>query len=136
MTSTTARLSLYQKAEQELYKLDRTVKAKFYDFCHLFRDNPRQPGLRLKQLKGETQIWSARIDDSYRALLTRTGVDVNGTESWLVIAVRHRKDVYEQLSVAVNRITGEIEFVDLSVAGESVLRRAGISLTPAEPDEA
>lgn len=136
MTSMTARLSLYQKAEQELYKLDRTVKAKFYDFCHLFRDNPRHPGLRLKQLKGETQIWSARIDDSYRALLTRTGVDVNGTESWLVIAVRHRKDVYEQLSVAVNRITGEIEFVDLSVAGESVLRRAGISLTPAEPDEA
>lgn len=136
MTSTTARLSLYQKAEQELYKLDRAVKAKFYDFCHLFRDNPRQPGLRLKQLKGETLIWSARIDNSYRALLTRTGVDANGTESWLVIAVRHRKDVYEQLSVAVNRITGEIEFVDLSVAGESALRRAGISLTAAEPDEA
>ena len=135
MTSTTARLSLYQKAEQELYKLDRTVKAKFYDFCHLFRDDPRLPGLRLKPLKGDTRIWSARIDDSYRALLTQTGIDVNGMESWLVIAVRHRKDVYEQLSVAVNRITGEIEFVDLSVAGDSALRRAGISLTPAEPDE-
>src|SRR5213079_3403973 len=59
-----------------------------------------------------------------------------GTESWLVIAVRHRKDVYEELQVAVNRVTGEIEFVDLAVVGDSALRRAGITLTPTEPDEA
>ncbi|MFF0004576.1 UvrD-helicase domain-containing protein [Streptomyces tibetensis] len=130
----TARLSLYQKAEQELYKLDRSVKAKFYDFSHRFRENPHSNGLQLKALKGDSQIFSARIDDSYRALLTRTGTDEQGDESWLVIAVRHRRDVYEQLSVAINRVSGEIEFVDLSVVGESALRRAGIRLTPAEPD--
>ncbi|MGW2933542.1 UvrD-helicase domain-containing protein [Streptomyces sp. NPDC001156] len=130
----TARLSLYQKAEQELYKLDRSVKAKFYDFSHRFRENPHGNGLQLKALKGDSQIFSARIDDSYRALLTRTGSDAHGNESWLVIAVRHRRDVYEQLSVAINRVSGEIEFVDLSVVGENALRRAGIRLVPAEPD--
>ncbi|AEW93751.1 MULTISPECIES: UvrD-helicase domain-containing protein [Streptomycetaceae] len=132
----TARLSLYRKAEQELYKLNGSVKAEFYNFCHVFRNNPKQPGLRLKKLKGDSRIWSARVNDSYRALLARAGVDPDGTESWLVIAVRHRKDVYEELQVAVNRITGEIEFVDLAVVGDSALRRAGITLTPAEPDEA
>ncbi|MFI5542689.1 UvrD-helicase domain-containing protein [Streptomyces sp. NPDC051815] len=130
----TARLSLYRKAEQELYKLDRSVKAQFYDFSHIFRDNPKR--LRLKKLKGDSRIWSARVNDSYRALLTPTGVDPDGTESWLVIAVRHRRDVYEELQVAVNRVTGEIEFVDLAVVGDSALRRAGITLTPAEPDAA
>ncbi|MGW4814095.1 UvrD-helicase domain-containing protein [Kitasatospora cineracea] len=132
----TARLSLYRKAEQELYKLDRSVKAQFYDFCHVFRNKPDQPGLKLKKLKDDSRIWSARVNDSYRALMTPTGVDSDGTESWLVIAVRHRKDVYEELQVAVNRVTGEIEFVDLAVVGDSALRRAGITLTPAEPDQA
>lgn len=130
----TARLSLYRKAEQELYKLDRSVKAQFYDFCHDFRKNPSLPGFQLKKLKGDSRIWSARVNQSYRALLAPTGVDADGTESWLVIAVRHRKDVYEELQVAVNRVTGEIEFVDLAVVGDSALRRAGITLTPAEPD--
>ncbi|WTW98451.1 UvrD-helicase domain-containing protein [Streptomycetaceae bacterium NBC_01309] len=129
-----ARLSLYQKAEEELYRLDGTVKRKFSDFGYHFRRNPRANGLHLKQLKGDARIYSARIDQSYRALLTRTGVSPSGEEHWLVIAVRHRKDVYEQLSVAINRISGAIEFVDLSVVGESALRRAGIQLTPAEPD--
>ncbi|WP_327048056.1 UvrD-helicase domain-containing protein [Microbispora sp. NBC_01189] len=131
----TARLSLYRKAEQELYRLDRSVKAQFYDFCHNFRNNPDLPGLRKKKLKGDSRIWSARVDHDYRALLTPTGVDADGTESWLVIAVRHRKDVYEELQVAVNRVTGEIEFVDLAVVGDSALRRVGITLTPTEPEE-
>ncbi|MGW1728131.1 UvrD-helicase domain-containing protein [Streptomyces sp. NPDC002306] len=130
----TVRLSLYQKAEHELYKLDRSVKAKFYDFSHRFRENPHSNGLQLKALKGDSQIFSARIDDSYRALLTRTGTDEHGDDNWLIIAVRHRRDVYEQLSVAINRVSGEIEFVDLSVVGENALRRAGIQLVPAEPD--
>ncbi|MFD5116138.1 UvrD-helicase domain-containing protein [Streptomyces sp. NPDC058391] len=130
----TARLSLYRKAEQELYKLDRSVKAQFYDFCHNFRKTPDLPGLRKKKLKGDSRIYSARVSQDYRALLTQTGVDADGTESWLVIAVRHRKDVYEELQVAVNRVTGEIEFVDLAVVGDSALRRAGITLTPTEPE--
>ncbi|MER5842044.1 UvrD-helicase domain-containing protein [Streptomyces prasinus] len=132
----TARLSLYEKAEQELYKLDRSVKGKFYDFSHRFRQNPDHPGLDLKPLKGDGRVYRAKIDQSYRALLAKIGIDEAGREKWLVVAVRHRKHVYEELSVAINRITGEIEFVDLSVVGQSVLQRAGMTLTPAEQPEA
>ncbi|CAO0834821.1 DNA 3'-5' helicase OS=Streptomyces microflavus OX=1919 GN=Smic_65480 PE=4 SV=1 [Streptomyces microflavus] len=60
-------------------------------------------------------------------------MDEQGQERWLVVAVRHRKHVYEELSVAINRVTGEIEFVDLSVVGQSVLQRAGVTLTPVDP---
>ncbi|MGW5114056.1 UvrD-helicase domain-containing protein [Streptomyces noursei] len=132
----TARLSLYQKAENELYKMDSSVKTKFYDFCHLFRNDPDHPKLDLKPLKGDGRIFRAKIDPSYRALLARAGVGPDGVQQWLVVAVRHRKHVYEELSVAINRITGEIEFVDLGVVGQSVLKRAGIALTldPAEQD--
>ncbi|MFJ5679708.1 UvrD-helicase domain-containing protein [Streptomyces sp. NPDC093097] len=132
----TARLSLYQKAENEVYKMDSSVKTKFYDFCHLFRNDPDHPKLDLKPLKGDGRIFRAKIDPSYRALLARAGVGPDGVQQWLIVAVRHRKHVYEELSVAINRITGEIEFVDLGVVGQSVLKRAGIALTldPAEQD--
>ncbi|WP_406310942.1 UvrD-helicase domain-containing protein [Streptomyces thermoviolaceus] len=130
----TARLSLYQKAENELYRMDSSVKTKFYDFCHQFRRDPDHPSLDLKPLKGDGRIFRAKIDRSYRALLARAGVGADGVQQWLIVAVRHRKDVYEELSVAINRITGEIEFVDLGVVGQSVLQRAGLKLTPA-PDE-
>ncbi|MFM9369909.1 UvrD-helicase domain-containing protein [Streptomyces sp. Da 82-17] len=127
----TARLSLYQKAENELYKMDSSVKTKFYDFCHLFRQDPDHPSLDLKPLKGDGRIYRAKINPKYRALLARAGIGADGVQQWLVVAVRHRKDVYEELSVAINRITGEIEFVDLGVVGQSVLQRAGVHLTPA-----
>jgi superfamily I DNA/RNA helicase len=130
----TARLSLYQKAENELYKMDSSVKTKFYDFCHQFRIDPDHPSLDLKPLKGDGRIFRAKIDRSYRALLARAGVGADGVQQWLIVAVRHRKDVYEELTVAINRITGEIEFVDLATVGQSVLQRAGLQLTPA-PDE-
>jgi len=130
----TARLSLYQKAENELYKMDSSVKTKFYDFCHQFRIDPDHPSLDLKPLKGDGRIFRAKIDRSYRALLARAGVGADGVQQWLIVAVRHRKDVYEELTVAINRVTGEIEFVDLGVVGQSVLQRAGLRLTPAQDE--
>ncbi|MCX4834430.1 UvrD-helicase domain-containing protein [Streptomyces sp. NBC_01016] len=132
----TARMSLYQKAENELYKMDSSVKTKFYDFCHRFRMDPDHPSLDLKPLKGDGRIFRAKIDRSHRALLARAGAGTDGVQQWLILAVRHRKDVYEELSVAINRITGEIEFVDLGVVGQSVLQRAGVRLTPAPEEQA
>jgi mRNA-degrading endonuclease RelE of RelBE toxin-antitoxin system len=130
----TVRLSVHHKADSEIYKLGRNEKAEFYNFSHQFRHNPDHPSLDLKPLKGNGKIYRAKLNASYRVLLAKLGVDQHGVANWLVIAVRHRKDVYEELTVAVNRITGEIEFTDLSVVGNSVLRKAGITLTPTEPD--
>jgi len=128
-----ARLSLHRKAEEELYKLGQKVKGQFYDFSHYFRDNPDHPGLDLKPLKGDSRLFRAKISPDFRALLAPIGVGDDGIPRWLVLAVRDRKDVYEHLQVAVNRVTGAIEFVDLSVVGDSALRRAGIAL-PTMPD--
>ncbi len=129
----TARLSLHHKAEGEIYRMERAVKGAFYDFCHHFRDNPDHPGLDLKPLKGNGQIFRAKVNRDFRALLVRTGVDPDGVASWLVVALRDRKDVYEHLTVAINRITGEIEVVDLGVVGDSALRRTGLAATPEPP---
>ncbi|MGB3443131.1 MAG: UvrD-helicase domain-containing protein [Actinophytocola sp.] len=131
----TVRLSVHHKADREIYELPRPEKAAFFDFSHRFRQNPDHPSLDLKPLKGNSRIYRAKLNPAYRVLLAKLGVDAQGVANWLVIAVRHRKDVYEELTVAVNRITGEIEFADLSVVGDSVLRKVGITLTPTEPEE-
>ncbi|GAB3436819.1 UvrD-helicase domain-containing protein [Actinophytocola sediminis] len=131
----TVRLSVHHKADREIYDLARPEKASFVDFTHRFRQNPDHPSLDLKPLKGNGRIFRARLNAAYRVLLAKLGVDAQGVANWLVIAVRHRKDVYEELTVAVNRITGEIEFADLSVVGDSVLRKVGITLTPTEPEQ-
>lgn len=130
----TVRLSVHHKADSEIYQLERKEKAAFYDFSHRFRQNPDHPSLDLQPLKGNSRIYRAKLSDAYRVLLAKLGVDTHGVANWLLIAVRHRKDVYEELTVAVNRVTGEIEFADLSLVGDSVLRKAGITLTPTEPE--
>lgn len=88
----------------------------------------------MKQLEGHDRLWSARVNDEYRALLLRLA-----ETDWLIVSVKHRKDVYEKLdrlSYGINRITGGIEYVDLEIVEESVLRRAatpGPATAPIEP---
>ncbi|WP_326590705.1 UvrD-helicase domain-containing protein [Streptomyces brevispora] len=117
-------LRLLDKADKEILRLPRTVKGALFDFQHKFKDNPRTPGLKLKQLKGDSRIWSARINDEYRALLLRLAED-----DWLIVSVKHRKEVYDRLSYGINHVTGGIEYVDLQVVEDSILRR----IPPQEP---
>ncbi len=111
-------LRLLDKADKEILRLPRTVKGALFDFQHKFKDNPRTPGLKLKQLKGDSRIWSARINDEYRALLLRLAED-----DWLIVSVKHRKEVYDRLAYGINHVTGGIEYVDLQVVEDSILRR-------------
>jgi len=125
MTTTGVTLRLLDKADKEILKLPRPVKGAIYDFQHKFKVNPHATGLQLKQLKGDSRLWSARVNDEYRALLLHLADD-----DWLIVSVKHRKDVYDnldRLSYGINQITGGIEYVDLQVVEESLLRRA---LTP------
>ncbi|WKV71354.1 AAA family ATPase [Streptomyces sp. PCS3-D2] len=139
MTTTGVTLRLLDKADKEILRLPRAVKGAIYDFQHKFKENPYVRGLRLKQLEGHDRLWSARVNDEYRVLLLRLA-----DTDWLIVSVKHRKEAYEKLerlSYGINRITGGIEYVDLQIVEESVLRRgaaprpatAAPSATPAEP---
>ncbi|MFI1959524.1 UvrD-helicase domain-containing protein [Streptomyces althioticus] len=132
MTGKNVTLRLLDKADREILKLPRPVKGAIYDFQHKFKTNPDSAGLRLKQLQGHDKLYSARVNDEYRALLLRLSDD-----NWLIVSVKHRKDVYahlDRLTYSVNRVTGGIEYVDLQVVQEEVLESGTRRVTaPAEP---
>ncbi|MFC8664132.1 UvrD-helicase domain-containing protein [Streptomyces sp. NPDC057199] len=138
MNTASVTLRLLDKADKEILKLPRTVKGALYDFQHKFKANPQATGLQLKQLKGDSRLWSARVNDEYRALLLRLA-----DNDWLIVSVKHRKEVYEnldRLAYGVNQITGGIEYVDLQVVEESVLKRtaprppASAPAAPTQPE--
>lgn len=119
MTGKNVTLRLLDKADREILKLPRPVKGAIYDFQHKFKTNPDSAGLRLKRLQGHDKLYSARVNDEYRALLLRLADD-----NWLIVSVKHRKDVYahlDRLTYSVNRVTGGIEYVDLQTVQEEVL---------------
>ncbi|MFD8805082.1 UvrD-helicase domain-containing protein [Streptomyces sp. NPDC059597] len=134
MTGKNVTLRLLDKADREILKLPRPVKGAIYDFQHKFKTNPDSAGLRLKQLQGHDKLHSARVNDEYRALLLRLADD-----DWLIVSVKHRKDVYahlDRLTYSVNRVTGGIEYVDLQVVQEEVLSpRAERTAPPTVPTE-
>ncbi|MFD0076506.1 UvrD-helicase domain-containing protein [Streptomyces sp. NPDC127166] len=133
MTTTGVTLRLLDKADKEILRLPRAVKGAIYDFQHKFKENPHLRGLRLKQLEGHDRLWSARINDEYRVLLLRLA-----DTDWLIVSVKHRKEAYEKLdrlSYGINRITGGIEYVDLQIVEESVLRRAATPRPATAPTE-
>ncbi|AZP17015.1 DNA helicase [Streptomyces aquilus] len=131
MNTASVTLRLLDKADKEILRLPRAVKGALYDFQHKFKTNPQATGLQLKQLKGDSRLWSARVNDEYRALLLRLA-----DQDWLIVSVKHRKEVYEnldRLSYGINQVTGAIEYVDLQVVEESVLRRIAAP-RPAAPE--
>ncbi|WP_460362586.1 UvrD-helicase domain-containing protein [Actinocorallia lasiicapitis] len=116
-----ARLRMLDRADKEILKLPRDVKGAIYDFQHKFRRDPANPSLHFKALKGE-RLHSARVNADYRALLLHAG----GSD-YILVAVKHRKEVYENLDrfrPQINPVTGGIEFLDLVAAEERVERTA------------
>jgi superfamily I DNA/RNA helicase len=122
-------LRLLDKADREIVKLDRAIIGAVYKFQHEFRKNPGAGGFDLKPLKGHERLWSARVNREYRALLLRLGGN-----DWLLVSVKHRGHVHrnlDRLAYGINQVTGAIEYVDLQVVEEDVLRREA----PAPPSE-
>ncbi|MBA9002715.1 UvrD-helicase domain-containing protein [Thermomonospora cellulosilytica] len=113
-----ATLRLLYQADKEIQKLPRIVKGAIYEFQHKFRKNPDAPGLQLKRLQGDSRLFSARVTSDYRALLLHVG-----DRDYVLVAVRHRRDVYDNLEryrYQINEVTGAIEFVDLVTAEQSL----------------
>lgn len=112
------RLRLLDRADKDIAKLDRPVKGAVWDFMSKFRQDPSTPGLRFKQLKGDSRLYSARVGDAYRALLLHVR-----DEEYLLVGVKPRGDVYDNLDrydYQINQVTGGIEFIDLPSIVETV----------------
>ncbi|MFV2106087.1 UvrD-helicase domain-containing protein [Micromonospora sp. LOL_015] len=128
MTNTRAGLQMLDRADKEVMKLTRADKGAVYEFMHKFRDNPDNPGLHLKPLNGDSRLMSARISRELRALL----LHIENRE-YLLVAVKHRGEVYDNLdryAYRINRVTGGIEVVDLTPVGDSIVGR----VLPPEPE--
>jgi superfamily I DNA/RNA helicase/mRNA-degrading endonuclease RelE of RelBE toxin-antitoxin system len=111
-----ARLRLTEKADKEIDKLDRSVKGAMWDFMRKFRQDPANPGLRFKQLKADSRLYSARVSDDYRALMLHVKDD-----EYMLVTVKHRSESYdnpERYAYQINQVTGGIDFYDMaSLAG-------------------
>lgn len=126
-----ATLRMLDRADREVMQLSRADIGAVYEFMHKFRRNPQNPGLQLKSLAGDSRLMSARINRDYRALLLHIA-----NRDYLLVAVKHRSEVYEDLdryAYRVNRVTGGIEVVDLAPVGDSLVGRV---LGPARPEAA
>jgi superfamily I DNA/RNA helicase len=118
-------LRMLESADKEIAGLPRSVKGAIYDFQRKFRQDPNTPGLRFKQLAGDSRLYSARVTDDYRALMLRA----SGTE-YLLVAVKPRGSAYENLeryAYQVNPVSGGIEFMDVVHVDEKVLPAAEVS---------
>ncbi|BCL12370.1 UvrD-helicase domain-containing protein [Micromonospora sagamiensis] len=119
--STGATLRMLDRADKEVMKLTRADIGAVYEFMHKFRHNPGNPGLKLKPLHGDSRLMSARVNQDYRALLLHIA-----DRDYLLVAVKHRGEVYDDLSryaYRINRVTGGIEVVDLTPVGDSIVGR-------------
>jgi superfamily I DNA/RNA helicase len=109
-------LRLTEKADKEIDKLARSVKGAMWDFMRKFRQDPSSPGLRFKQLKADSRLYSARVTDDYRALMLHVKDD-----EYMLVAVKHRSESYdnpERYAYQINQVTGGIDFYDMaSLAG-------------------
>ncbi|MFI7605853.1 UvrD-helicase domain-containing protein [Micromonospora sp. NPDC049366] len=121
MSTGATTLRMLARADKEVMKLSRADIGAVYEFMHKFRQNPDNPGLNLKALNSDSRLMSARVNKDYRALLLHiTGGD------YLLVAVKHRGEVYDDLTryaYRINRVTGGIEVIDMAPVGDSIIGR-------------
>jgi superfamily I DNA/RNA helicase len=107
--NTEATLRIMDRAHKEMSALPRADQGAVYEFMNRFRANPRDPVLYLQVT--ETDVRTARIDGTYRALLLPVG-----PRDYLLVAVKHRDEVADTLArydFQVNPVTGGIEVIDV-----------------------
>ncbi|GAA1636908.1 UvrD-helicase domain-containing protein [Actinoplanes couchii] len=107
--NTEATLRIMDRAHKEMGALPRAEQGTVYEFMNRFRANPRDPMLYLQVTA--TDVRTARIDGTYRALLLPVG-----PRDYLLVAVKHRDEVADTLArydFQVNPVTGGIEVIDV-----------------------
>ncbi len=101
-------------------RLPRNVQGKVTEFVNKFRNDPASPGIHYEKInKGiDKKIYSARVDDTYRAIVVRqqeTGV-------YLLLWVDHHDEAYQWAArkrCEVNPKTGALQVYDVQIVEES-----------------
>lgn len=96
--------------------LPRQIQVKVTDFINKFRNNPKTPGIHLEKLDNtqDEKIYSARINDAYRAILAIE----EETNVYLVLWVDHHDEAYEwarRKKCLINKELGTIQIFDVLI---------------------
>src|SRR5205814_1091694 len=94
------------------------------------RKDPDAPGLNLKQPQGanDKRVWTARVNDNFRAVLWRPD-----NTTFYLASIKPHDDAYTYAARTVwnvNKVTGGVEFYDHGAIRE-ILVRTGDSLPDA-----
>ncbi|MCN0179972.1 UvrD-helicase domain-containing protein [Salinispora arenicola] len=113
----------FDKAYQAL---DATIQRRVVDFMLKLRRDPDARGLDLKQPHGprDKRVWTARVNDNFRAVLWRPDA-----YTFYLASIKPHDDAYTYAAQTVwnvNKVTGGVEFYDHD-AVEEVLVRSGDS---------
>ncbi|MFD1086354.1 type II toxin-antitoxin system RelE family toxin, partial [Micromonospora andamanensis] len=113
----------FDKAYQAL---DATIQRRVVDFMLKLRRDPDARGLDLKQPHGprDKRVWTARVNDNFRAVLWRPDA-----YTFYLASIKPHDDAYTYAAQTVwnvNKVTGGVEFYD-HAAVEEVLVRSGDS---------
>lgn len=116
-------LLLHPASLKGLGKLDGSLRPKIVDFMTKFADHEGN-GLRLKPLTHKP-YWSARVGAEHRAILVPAGGD-----AFCLLEIRPRGSAYEnldRLQVQVNKVTGELEYIDLNSLPKVEVHAVGVT---------
>ena len=97
--------------------LPKSKQNRTMEFMSKFRSNPMSPGLNYEKLnsKYDQKLYSARVDDTYRAIVARE----DSTGVFLLLWVDHHDEAYEwamKKRCTLNHSTGSIQVYDVSEA--------------------
>ncbi|GLZ60945.1 UvrD-helicase domain-containing protein [Micromonospora sp. NBRC 107095] len=113
----------FDKAYQAL---DATIQRRVVDFMLKLRRDPDARGLDLKQPHGprDKRVWTARVNDNFRAVLWRPD-----SETFYLASIKPHDDAYTYAAQTVwnvNKVTGGVEFYDHGAVEEILIRSGDI----------
>lgn len=93
--------------------LPRRIQQKTSTFINKFRSDPTSPGIHYEKIgNSDNKIYSVRIDDTYRGIVTRQ----QETGTYLLLWVDHHDEAYEwarRRRCAVNALTGSLQVYEV-----------------------
>ncbi|GAA4918983.1 UvrD-like helicase family protein [Stackebrandtia albiflava] len=114
-------LLLHEGVYKELLQLDAAVKAKFVAFQAKFHSDQNLNGLNFERLRSVHELYSARIDRQFRAIMMRVE-----NETFMLLSVLPHDDAYDRiddrLSVRIRDKSGGMEIHDIQATAEALLR--------------